>query len=491
LAPYKTGNTAWQTNIDQLTKLVSDNPAQVAKLNDIKTNITNWVQNAGEYSIQLKSKGDTKGLTQFFKDDPGKKDMDALRSKFEEFISTEKGLTEKRVASIKQQNKDLKSILAGLVAGIAIVCCALALILSFGITRSVKKVTHAIQEIASSGGDLTRRIEVKNNDEIKDLAGATNLMLSNLQRMMHEIKDSTIELSQAASILTQGASESSRASNEISGSILKVASGSQKQVAQTQEISAVMEESISGLEQVAGTTTDVADYARSAKELASNGESKIQYSMSKVQSMAGAFQTIQDSVEKLAHQSTNILSIVGYISEISNQTNLLALNAAIEAARAGEHGRGFSVVASEIRKLADQTAKSTKDVNEVLGTMTGSIGGIVELVKESSEGVNQGVASLSEAKDTFQTIVDQVGALSAQIIEVAAAVEEISAGSQSIGQAVQGIAQVTEETAALTEEVSSVTEEQSATMDEIAQTATRLNEMSSMLKDLVGKFKTA
>jgi methyl-accepting chemotaxis protein len=207
--------------------------------------------------------------------------------------------------------------------------------------------------------------------------------------------------------------------------------------------------------------------------------------------MAGAFQTIQDSVEKLAHQSTNILSIVGYISEISNQTNLLALNAAIEAARAGEHGRGFSVVASEIRKLADQTAKSTKDVNEVLGTMTGSIGGIVELVKESSEGVNQGVASLSEAKDTFQTIVDQVGALSAQIIEVAAAVEEISAGSQSIGQAVQGIAQVTEETAALTEEVSSVTEEQSATMDEIAQTATRLNEMSSMLKDLVGKFKTA
>ncbi|QYR22555.1 methyl-accepting chemotaxis protein [Paenibacillus sp. sptzw28] len=491
LAPYKSGKTDWQNEFARLSILVSDNPAQVAKLKAIKTNIINWIQHAGDYSIQLKTNGDANGLTQFFKNDPGKKDMDGLRQKLEQFITTEKGLTQQRVDNLNRQDSTLKVILKSLLAAAILISCILALAISVGITRSVKNVTRAIQEIATSGGDLTRRIEVKSNDEIKDLGDATNKMLTNLQQMMNDIKESTVQLSQAAAVLKQSAGESSRATIDISNSIQKVAAGSQKQVSQTQEISAFVQESNAGLEQVTGTTTEVAEYARSAKELALTGESKIQFSMSKVQSMAGAFESIQDNVEKLAQQSTSILSIVRYISEISSQTNLLALNAAIEAARAGEHGRGFTVVASEIRKLADQTAKSTKDVNEVLGTMTVSIGGIVELVKASTEGVNQGVTSLAEAKDTFQTIVQQVSALSTQIMEVAAAVKEISAGSQSVGDAVQGIAIVTEETAALTEEVSALTEEQSATVDEIAETSSKLNEMSGSLEALVGKFKTS
>jgi methyl-accepting chemotaxis protein len=489
LEPYNNGKKKWIEYYDQLFQLVSDNPKQQEKLVGIKTRIENWIKVAGEPTIALKNAGDMNGIIRFFKEDPGKKEMDSIRQEFNTFRTTEKQLTEQRVLSLRANNSTLKTELYVMLGAVTIISVLLAVIISRGITKVVKAVTRTVDDIASSGGDLTRRIEVKSNDEIKDLGNATNVMLANLQNMIAEIKNSSLQLGEASSQLKQRAEESNRAAHEVAQSIQKVAVGAEKQVSHTEEISAVIEETIVGLDQVAGTTTEVADMANKTKDLASTGESNIKQSIGEIRLMADSFQSIRESVTELSRKSEEIVSIVEYISEVSNQTNLLALNAAIEAARAGEQGRGFAVVAAEIRKLADQTAKATENISSTLIAMTDGIHGIVDLVEVSSGRVDQGVASLNEAGDSFQYIVEQVNILTGRIIEVAATIEQMSAGAQSVGNATQEITRITEESASFTQEVAAMTEQQSASMDEISETAARLSDLSASLEAVVGKFK--
>ncbi|MDO3408169.1 methyl-accepting chemotaxis protein [Saccharibacillus sp. CPCC 101409] len=489
LEPYNTGKQDWVENYDALHRLVSDNPAQQAKLEEIRAKIEDWIQVAGEATILMKRAGNAEGLNQFFAEDPGKQDMDAFREMMNTFVSTEKALTEKRVAALHASNQSLKFALYVLLGGVVIAAALLAWFTSTRISRSVKSVARTIREMASSGGDLTQRIQVRSNDEVRDLGDSTNLLLGSLQEMIGHIKADTLRLTDASVSLEQGARENSRAVKEVTTSIQRVAEGSERQVTQTEDISAVMQQTIAGLEQVAGAAADVAELAKETRGMAADGESRIKQSVEQVQGVADTFHTIRGSVSELAERSNEVLSITGYISETSSQTNLLALNAAIEAARAGEHGLGFSVVASEIRKLADQSSRSTQEISRIITAMTTGIRDIVELVESSSGGVEHGVASLGDAGAAFDAIVDRIGALSAQIGEVAATVEQMSAGSQSVGTSVMEITRVTEEMAALTQEVSAMSQEQSASMTEMEGTSVRLKEMANSLSDIVDKFK--
>ncbi|MEJ8306113.1 methyl-accepting chemotaxis protein [Saccharibacillus sacchari] len=489
LEPYNAGKTAWKEDYDALYELVSDNPAQQQKLEGIRTLIEQWISNAGEATIALKRAEDTEGLREFFVTDPGKQAMDAFREQIATFVDTEKQLTGQRVESMHQSNQSLQTLLFALLGGVVLVALLLAWFISSRIVRSVKAVTGTIRDIASSGGDLTRRIEVQSNDEVRDLGEATNLLLVSLQDMIRDLKTNTVRLTDASSSLRQGAQENSRAVNEVTTSIQRVAEGSERQVTQAEDITAVMQETIAGLEQVAEAASEVAGLAQQTQGMAADGEQRIKQSVTEVQSVADAFSSIRGSVSELAERSNEVLSITGYISETSSQTNLLALNAAIEAARAGEHGLGFSVVASEIRKLADQSSRSTGEISRIITAMTSGIRDIVDLVEASSGSVEHGVSSLDEAGKAFESIVDRIGSLSAQVAEVAANVEQMSQGSQSVGDSVLEITRVTEEMAALTQEVSAMSQEQTASMSEMEDTSVRLKGMADSLSEIVEKFK--
>lgn len=358
------------------------------------------------------------------------------------------------------------------------------------LTGSIGGVTATLRNIASSGGDLTRRIPVSSSDEMGDLAIAANQMLDGLQKMMKELRESTAELAASAIQLKQGTEENARVSSEVSKAVEKVASGSETQVAQSQEISATMLETQDGLNQVAVTTTGVSDAALSTVSRAEEGSELLRSTSKEIGQVETAFRSLQEVVRGLNHKSEEVREIIGYISEVANQTNLLALNAAIEAARAGEHGRGFAVVAGEIRKLADQTQQSAVQIGDTIGTMSGDIGQVATMFEQSAGQVFSAVSGMQNAEETFRDIVGKVGQLSADIVDVAASVEQMSAGSSSVVQSIQDISRITEETASFTEQVSAMAEEQLSSTEEMARTADNLSTMATRLKSLVGNFKT-
>jgi methyl-accepting chemotaxis protein len=489
LDPYNNGKKKWSEHYDSLFKLVADNPSQQDKLKAIQQNVENWIHVAGENVIAMKSANDNKGIQQFFQEDPGKKNMDALRQQLSDFRATEKELTAERVVALEKKNDQLRKQLYGSLV-LVIVVAAISSYFTGALTaRNVRKVGSAIAEIASSGGDLTKRISVRTKDETKDLADQTNLLLASLQSMIADIQASTEELGRSSTLLKTGAEESSKASEQIAQSVQRVAQGAEHQVAQTQEISAIIQETVSGLEQVASTATGVSDLAHRTQAVATQNANEMRQNADKIGRIEVTFSEIQTSAAELARLSEQIRNVVSHIQEISNQTNLLSLNAAIEAARAGEQGRGFAVVADEIRKLADQAAHSTTEIHETIGMMLDGINGLVMKVDNGSIDVKNGIDAMMSAGESFRTIMEDVNTLSAQIVEVAATVEQMSAGSKSVETSIREIARITEETASFSEEVAAMTEEQTATSQEMLQTAFRLREMSDSLRTLVGKFK--
>ncbi|MFC4597423.1 methyl-accepting chemotaxis protein [Cohnella hongkongensis] len=361
--------------------------------------------------------------------------------------------------------------------------------LSGNLTAAIGNVTATLRNIASSGGDLTRRIHIQSTDEMGDLANAANQMLDGLQKMMKELKDSTAELAASAILLKQGTEENARVSGEVSRAVERVAAGSETQVAQSQEISATMQETLDALSQVAGTTTSVSDSAQTTVSRAAAGSELLQSTSAEIDQVGRAFRSLQEVVRGLNQKSEQVREVISYISEVANQTNLLALNAAIEAARAGEHGRGFAVVAGEIRKLADQTQQSAVQIGDTIGTMSGDIGQVATMFEQSAGQVFAAVEGMQNAEETFRDIVAKVGQLSSNIVEVAASVEQMSAGAASVVQSTQDISRITEETASFTEQVSAMTEQQLSSTEEMARTADNLSSMASRLKGLVGNFK--
>jgi methyl-accepting chemotaxis protein len=166
------------------------------------------------------------------------------------------------------------------------------------------------------------------------------------------------------------------------------------------------------------------------------------------------FSEIQQTVMNLNNVSAEIGEIINAISGISEQTNLLALNAAIEAARAGEAGRGFAVVSDEIRKLSDNTKKSTVEIRELIDKITGQVGAIVEVVESGSHAISAQNVSVEKTEKAFGNISTTVEAILGDIKNISNKTGSLTSSSKSLTEAIENISAVTEQTSAEAQEAS-------------------------------------
>ncbi|WP_404316199.1 methyl-accepting chemotaxis protein [Bacillus lumedeiriae] len=192
---------------------------------------------------------------------------------------------------------------------------------------------------------------------------------------------------------------------------------------------------------------------------------------------------------RLSDRVKEIESVIAVIHAISDQTDLLALNASIEAARAGEHGKGFSVVAEEVRKLAEQSAKATGEVQQTLT-------GIIQETEKASKAIelNQTLTAeqtkaVTETEQAFQLIAASIEDIVSSIHEVGSEMKAMGSHKEEVLQSIESIAAVAEQSAASTEEVTASMEEQLRAIAAIADSAEQLNEAGEELKQKISKLR--
>ncbi len=357
------------------------------------------------------------------------------------------------------------------------------------ITKPINTLVELFDELSSAGGDLTKKIEIKTGDELESLANSVSKFIENIRGIIIQVKNTGENVAGSANSLNVSIHESQTVLEEVNTAIENIASGATDQATDVSDISYGIQEISKDMDENENKVNAINNATGETRRLIDSGIEAVNNQSIKTDENMEAFQKVTRSVEKLAKEIEDVEKILSTITNISEQTNLLALNAAIEAARAGEHGKGFAVVADEVRKLAEESAVSTKEIAQILENINKDTRETVGQIEKS----NLIAKDQKEAVDSTSVIFDQI---TKEVENVITAIDGINTSFAIIGEntntvadKVQNVSAVSQENAAISEEVSASSEEQNAAMEEMGVAAQELNELSINLEKLISTFK--
>jgi methyl-accepting chemotaxis protein len=466
LEPYNNGRKAFIEHFDKAKSLTSDNSNQQDRLAKI-LELHKEFSSVAETLIKLRKESvegsrSMDSVIVFFREARDKKSMDAFRALESEFEKTESTLLVKRSeesASLESTTK-LTLIVGGIIGVL------LSSIIGFLIVSNLMKQLGGepdyVSEIARriSAGDLTMSVAAKKGDS-QSIVASMKEMQEKLKKMVSEVQSNSDQVLRTAT-------EVATASNQV-------AEGSRLQSEAASSMAASVEEMTVSIDQVSSNAEEAKAASIYSGELSKQGAEVIQSAASEMVHIESSVKGSAKVIEGLQQQADGITTIVNVIKEIADQTNLLALNAAIEAARAGEQGRGFAVVADEVRKLAERTGNSTREISTMIGNIQGATRETVSSMEVGANKVTGGVTLANQAGQSIQQIQTEANRVVQVITDIADSLKEQSAASRDIAVNVERIAQMSEENSAAVQNTSSA--------------ANKLEELALSLQATIGRFK--
>ncbi|TJY41744.1 methyl-accepting chemotaxis protein [Cohnella pontilimi] len=368
----------------------------------------------------------------------------------------------------------------------------LAILISFAIGRLIGRplvlLANSAKHIAQ--GDLSRSIPIRpSKDEIGMLAQSFDEMTASLKQLLREVDASSRQVAASSQELASSADQSALGSRQVASAMTGVAAGAETQGQAAVEMVRAVEEMAAGVQKIADTSSSIAGVSEDTAVKAQAGNESLHRVMHQMENIQSSVERQVAVVTKLKLNSEAIGNITATMSDIAGRTNILALNAGIEAARAGEQGKGFTVVAAEVRKLAEQSAESARQIADLIEAIREEISLTVDAMNESSREVRLGMERAEETGLAFRLIVSSVDQVTAEIQEMSEVVDQLSAGSEEVASSVSALAEIAKETARSTQNVAASTEQQLAIMDEVARSSVLLSGLSQSLHTAIERFK--
>ncbi|HEY4716584.1 MAG TPA: HAMP domain-containing methyl-accepting chemotaxis protein [bacterium] len=344
----------------------------------------------------------------------------------------------------------------------------------------LKEMATVAEKMAE--GDLNNDITPKSERDV--LGSAFNKMVQGLREIVTEIKSGANQVVSASDEIASTSEQAARNNDssataieettatihEMSINIQNVAKNTQNQASAVTQTSSSIGQMVLSIQKIANTSQELVDLSLKTKKAVEAGMISVDNSINGTDEISQAISNSANTILSLGSRAENIGKIVDVIKDIADQTNLLALNAAIEAARAGEQGLGFAVVAEEVRKLAERSAKSTKEIAELISGIQKEAQVSVKLMEKSLEIADKGVSLNKNVSGAFKDIDTNVIELEKYTKEIGSATREQNSGSEQI-------AKTTENLRELTHEITSSMEEQSSASEQIVKTMEKMREM--------------
>ncbi|MDZ4655453.1 MAG: HAMP domain-containing methyl-accepting chemotaxis protein [Coriobacteriia bacterium] len=343
--------------------------------------------------------------------------------------------------------------------------------------------------IQAGQGDLTVRADIVREDEIGELTSECNDLIASLADIATSVRRSSESVTNAATQLSASSQEINSSSMEISSSVQQIAHGAELQSRKVEETSSAMESITRTVREVAQRAEETCKTSEEAAKAALLGEQATDEAITKIADIRQAIETLAESVEVLGTRSAEIGNIVGVITSIADQTNLLSLNAAIEAARAGESGRGFSVVAEEVRKLAEGSGKAAEQIGELIKDVQAETAKALKYMAIGTTEVINGTEVVARTGEALRQITEAVTRTATLAEEIAANMADQTQRTTDVDRAMHDIAAVVEENAASAEETAAAVQQQTACMEEISSSAQELADMAHRLEESVRRFE--
>jgi len=366
-----------------------------------------------------------------------------------------------QATSANDRTRHLEFVVYFLVGLSVLLMCLGNLALVRTVSRSLRRLSSMVQDIAEGEGDLTKRLEISSHDELGELARWFNSFLDKMHQVVSQVAQNADQVARASDEISQNARESAERAHVQSDRNCRVASA-------MQEMSATVQ-------QVSDSSKKAADSARKAAQAAQQGGQVIEQTLATMHGIAGSSRNVSARIAELGKGSEQIGRIIAVIDDIADQTNLLALNAAIEAARAGEQGRGFAVVADEVRKLAERTTHATKEIATMIEAIQVEMKGAAQAMDQGNVAVQVGVEKTAASGVALEEIIQMAEQVGDMISQIATAGGEQATASEAINSDVA--------------QISSETQESALAANQAAEACIGLSSLASELHGLVAQFK--